>query len=69
MHLVLPDGRIFTGGAAVPELLRLLPGGGVPRLLFLVPGVAWLAGKAYDFVARHRHRFGCEGGSCGAGAS
>jgi len=69
MHLVLPDGRIFTGGAAIPELLRLLPGGRVPRLLFLVPGIPRVAEKAYDLVARHRHRFGCAGGSCGPGAT
>lgn len=69
MHLILQDGRIFTGGAALPELLRLLPGGRVPRLLFLIPGIPWVATKAYDLVARHRHRFGCEGGSCGQGAS
>ena len=26
MHLVLPDGRVFAGADAAPELLRLLPG-------------------------------------------
>src|SRR5271167_4465915 len=25
-HLVAPDGRVVSGGAAVPELSRLLPG-------------------------------------------
>jgi predicted DCC family thiol-disulfide oxidoreductase YuxK len=69
MHLVLPDGRVFAGGRAVPELLRLLPGGRLPRLAFVVPGVPWLAGALYDWVARRRHRFGCDGGACGGGAS
>ncbi len=68
MHLVLPDGRVLSGGRAVPELLRLLPGGGVPRLLFHVPGIPWLAGAGYDWVARRRHRFGCGDGACDAGA-
>ena len=68
MHLVLPDGRVFSGGRAIPELLRRLPGGAVPRLLFFVPGVPWLAGHAYGWVARRRHRFGCRDGACGIGA-
>lgn len=68
MHLVLPDGRVFAGGRAIPELLRRLPGGGVPRLLFQVPGVPWISGLAYGWVARRRHRFGCDDGACGPGA-
>lgn len=68
MHLVLPDGRVYRGGRAIPELLRRLPGGGIPSLLFRVPGVPWLAGLGYDWVARRRHRFGCSDGKCGIGA-
>ncbi|HEU4828119.1 MAG TPA: DUF393 domain-containing protein [Gemmatimonadales bacterium] len=68
MHLVLPDGRVFRGGRAIPELLKHLPGGGVPRRLFFVPGVSWLAGAGYEWVARRRHRFGCSDGKCGIGA-
>src|SRR5258705_12968150 len=26
MHLVLPDGRVYAGADAIPELLRLFPG-------------------------------------------
>ncbi|MGE5925987.1 MAG: thiol-disulfide oxidoreductase DCC family protein [Gemmatimonadota bacterium] len=68
MHLVLPDGQVLRGGQAVPELLRLLPGGATPRLLFRIPGVSRLAGAGYDWVARRRHRFGCGAGACGTGA-
>ena len=68
MHLVLTDGRILSGGRAIPEILRRLPGGRIPRLLFFVPGIPWLAGRAYDWVARRRHRFGCGDGACDTGA-
>jgi hypothetical protein len=27
-HLVTDDGRVWSAGAAVPQVLRLLPGGG-----------------------------------------
>jgi predicted DCC family thiol-disulfide oxidoreductase YuxK len=55
MHLVLPDGRTFTGADAIPELLRLLPG---PtrwwRVLFAVPGVRPIARGVYRRVAERR---------------
>ena len=69
MHLVLPDGRVLRGGRAIPELLRLLPGGAVLRLLFFIPGISWVASVGYDWVALRRHRFGCSDGACDAGAA
>ena len=51
-HLVTPDGRIFSAGAAVPELMRLLPGG------FPAAFIAGLAPRptemAYRLVSNHR---------------
>jgi predicted DCC family thiol-disulfide oxidoreductase YuxK len=67
MHFVLSDGRVLSGGRAIPELLRLLPGGRLPRLLFHLPGVQRLADVTYGWVARRRHRFGCGNGACGVG--
>ena len=55
MHLVLPDGRVFAGADAVPEVFRLLPG--VKRwlrLVFAVPGVRPLARRVYRWVAERR---------------
>ena len=56
MHLVLPDRRVFAGADAVPEILRLLPGGGrrVARWLFAIPGVRPVARRVYAWVARRR---------------
>jgi predicted DCC family thiol-disulfide oxidoreductase YuxK len=55
-HLVAPDGRVWSAGAAVPVLLRLLPGGSL---------VAWLPAAAprttdrlYRWLARRRGTFG-----------
>jgi len=59
MHLVLPDGRTYAGGRAVPELLALLPGwrwvSWIPRL----PGARWVTDRGYRWVAARRHRLGC----------
>jgi predicted DCC family thiol-disulfide oxidoreductase YuxK len=55
-HLVLPDGRIFSAGAAAPPLLRLLPGGSpLAALLAAFPGATELT---YRWVTRHRERLG-----------
>jgi predicted DCC family thiol-disulfide oxidoreductase YuxK len=55
MHLVLPDGRVFAGAAAAPEILRLLPGKRWLAWWFRVPGVPWVATRVYRWVARRRH--------------
>ena len=55
-HLVLPDGRVYSGGDGVAPLLGELPGGGLlSRLAGLVPGL-WRAG--YDAVASRRGTLG-----------
>jgi predicted DCC family thiol-disulfide oxidoreductase YuxK len=54
MHLLLPDGRVFSGADAVPELGRLLPGKGWWAWGFAVPGVRLLARRIYSGIARRR---------------
>jgi predicted DCC family thiol-disulfide oxidoreductase YuxK len=59
-HLVA-DGRVYSGGAVAPPLLRLLPGGRPFAHVFaLFPGVTELV---YRSVARNRDRFGRLAGS------
>jgi len=55
MHLVLPDGRVYPGADAVPELLRLLPGKRWVAPLFSIPGVLALARRIYAQLALRRH--------------
>ena len=51
-HLVAPDGRRWSGGAAVAPVLRLLPGGRVPAAL--AAAAPRLTARAYVYVATHR---------------
>jgi predicted DCC family thiol-disulfide oxidoreductase YuxK len=55
LHLVLTDGRVFTGADAVAELLRLLPRLGWAARIFGIPGVRPVARWVYAWVARRRH--------------
>lgn len=55
MHLVLPDGRVYPGADAVPELLRLFPGKRWLAPLFAIPGLRPLARRIYAWVALRRH--------------
>jgi predicted DCC family thiol-disulfide oxidoreductase YuxK len=54
-HLVR-EGRRYSAGAALPPLLRLLPGGAaLARLSAAMPRISE---RAYGFVARHRAPIG-----------
>jgi predicted DCC family thiol-disulfide oxidoreductase YuxK len=51
-HLISPTGELHSGGAALPPLLRLFPGGGAAAsVLARYPG---LADHGYRWVADHR---------------
>jgi len=55
MHLIVPDGRVYPGADAIPELLRLFPGKRWLSPLFRIPGVLPLARRIYAWTARRRH--------------
>jgi predicted DCC family thiol-disulfide oxidoreductase YuxK len=55
MHLVLPDGRVYPGADAVPELLRLFPGKRWLAPVFRIPGVLPVARRIYARIAIRRH--------------
>lgn len=51
-HLVSPGGERYSGGEALPPLLRLLPGGRAPAAVFArFPA---LTDRGYRLVATHR---------------
>ena len=68
MHLVSPTGEVTQGAAAARKVLQLLPGLRPAAWLFALPGAMYLAEHAYRWVARRRHRFGCESPACRRGA-
>jgi predicted DCC family thiol-disulfide oxidoreductase YuxK len=55
-HVIEPDGRIWSAGAAIPRVMRRLPGGvPVATLAATFPTVTeWM----YGFVVLHRTRLG-----------
>jgi predicted DCC family thiol-disulfide oxidoreductase YuxK len=55
-HLVTPGGRVYSAGAAVGPLLRLLPGGA--PLAVLADASPRTTSRAYAAVARNRGRLG-----------
>ena len=63
MQLILPDGRILAGAAAIPEILRRLRGWRWLAAVFRLPGLEALAPVLYRWVARHRYQISCMLGS------
>ena len=55
-HLITEDGRVWSAGAAIPQVLRRLPAGAAVAPLFETFPDA--TERAYRWVARHRARLG-----------
>jgi predicted DCC family thiol-disulfide oxidoreductase YuxK len=55
MHLILPDGEVYAGADAIPELLKMLPGKRWLAPTFRIPGVLPLARRIYAWMAIRRH--------------
>jgi predicted DCC family thiol-disulfide oxidoreductase YuxK len=51
-HLISPTGERHSGGAAVPELLRVLPGGRTPAAVLL--RIPRPIDHGYTWIAQHR---------------
>jgi len=64
LHVILPDGTVAAGARGVIALLPWLPWGRPLGWLARLPGVAWLADRIYEAVARNRHRLGGRGDAC-----
>jgi predicted DCC family thiol-disulfide oxidoreductase YuxK len=62
-HLVTPDGRVHSAGAATPPLFRLLPGG--RPLAALSSTLPRTTERAYRWVSQHRERLAKLGARAG----
>lgn len=56
MHLVLPDGTVYVGERAAPEIFRRLRRYRWAAVLFDLPGAGILSRLFYRWFARNRHR-------------
>ena len=69
MHLVAPSGTVWRGAEAAREVLRLLPPVRPLAWLFGAPGAMFVAEAVYRWIARRRHRLGCDSEVCRRGAA
>lgn len=69
MQLVSPGGNVWQGAESAREIFRLLPRTRPLAWLFKLPGVMFVAERIYRFIARRRHRFGCDSEVCHRGSS
>ena len=72
LHVVSPDGRVTTGGDAVPTLIGAFPiGAGVERILRGSAALMGVVHRFYGFLTRFRDRLVCRlepaGTSAGSG--
>ena len=59
MHLIARDGTIWSGAAAIEEVLRVLPRTRWFAPLFSIPLARGIAARIYRWFARNRHKLGC----------
>jgi predicted DCC family thiol-disulfide oxidoreductase YuxK len=72
MHLVTPDGRVYSGFEAAVRAVATRPVLGPLAYAYYLPGVRLVCDVAYQLIAAHRYRIWgkavaageCEGGTC-----
>jgi predicted DCC family thiol-disulfide oxidoreductase YuxK len=69
LHVISPDGRVYSGAGAVARLFRTFRFIGWMTYVYYVPGIRQLVDLNYWLVAKYRYKlFGktqqCDGGTC-----
>ena len=57
MQVISPDGQIFAGDKALPEILSRLRRWRWFVYIFRLPGIKFLSPHIYALVSKNRHRF------------
>jgi len=57
MQLVTPEGTVYSGERALPELLSRLRGWRWVAWTLRRPPMSWVSGPIYGFIAKRRHAF------------
>ena len=59
-HLVLPNGNVLSGAAAIPRLMEALPGGApLAKLVSSAPGGLWLISRLYGSFSKGHNGAAC----------
>lgn len=66
LQLILPNGEIRSGEMATATALQFITGIHWHLLgkFITLPGIRFCAHIGYKIIAKNRHRFGCDDGSC-----
>ena len=67
MHFVAPDGTVWAGAEAARQILYVVRRWRPIALIMGTPGVTAVSEAAYRWVARRRHRLGCDSDVCRRG--
>ena len=59
IQVIGPDGRTWQRGAAIEQLIEIMPRGRLFGWLFAIPFARPIADRIYRWVARNRYRLGC----------
>jgi len=59
LQVIGPGGQTWERGAAVEQIIDVLPRGGLLGWVFSLPGVRQATDKFYRWFARNRYRLGC----------
>jgi predicted DCC family thiol-disulfide oxidoreductase YuxK len=59
LQVIGPGGRTWQRGAAIEQLIAVLPRGPLFTWMFRIPFARRIADRTYRWVARNRYRLGC----------
>ncbi len=59
LQMIGPNGRTWSGAAAIEQIFEVLPKGKLVAWIFRIPFVRTVADRFYKWFAKNRYRLGC----------